>query len=148
MERAFRAPYDLAQRLGGHLDAADLASRDPEEIATIFSQKPALHRFPGSMAARVQEMCRHLVDRYGGSADQLWKTAPTGEELFSRVRALPGFGKDKARIFVAVLGKRFGVTPPGWEEYAVDWASVADIDSADAVARVREAKRAIKARKA
>jgi uncharacterized HhH-GPD family protein len=146
MERAFHSPYDLRERLG-RLDALDMAGRDPDELARAFRTKPALHRFPDSMAARVQALCRHLVDEYDGRADRVWSTARHGKELYARVRALPGFGEMKARTFVALLGKRLGVTPPGWEQQAADWASVADIDSPEALAHVREAKRAMRAEK-
>lgn len=145
MERAFHSPFDLRERLGGKLEAADVAARDPEELVAMFSAKPALHRFPGSMAKRVQELCRQLVEDYDGQADRVWKTATTGEELSRRLRALPGFGEAKAKIFLALLAKRLGVQPPGWEQHAADWASIADIDSPEALAQVREAKRAAKA---
>ena len=150
MEKAFRGPYDLKERLGGRLDAADVAAADPEELAAVFARRPALHRFPGSMAARTQDLCRHLVDRYGGRAEAVWTEATDGGDLFARVRALPGFGEQKARIFVALLAKRLGVTPPGWEGAAGPygrrgWFSVADVDGPDALARVREHKRAMKA---
>jgi uncharacterized HhH-GPD family protein len=150
MERAFRSPYDLKERLGGRLDAAEIASMDAEELATVFRGPPALHRYPGSMAGRTQELCRALVERYGGKADRVWKKAGTGQELFANLRALPGFGEQKARIFTALLAKRMGVTPPGWEEVAGPYArvghySVADIDGPDALAAVREHKKAMKA---
>ncbi len=150
MERAFRSPYDLKERLGGRLDAAEIAEMDSDELARVFQGPPALHRFPGSMAARTQALCRVLVDEYGGRAEKVWKGAKTGQELFANLRRLPGFGDQKSRIFVAVLAKRLGVTPPGWEEAAGPYAavghfSVADIDSAEALARVREHKKAMKA---
>jgi len=150
MERAFRSPYDLKNRLGGRLDALEIAGMDADELARVFRGPPALHRFPGSMAARTQALCRVLVDDYDGRADTVWKPATTGQELFANLRHLPGFGEQKARIFVALLAKRLGVTPPGWEEAAGPYAatgyfSVADIDSAEALARVRAHKRAVKA---
>jgi uncharacterized HhH-GPD family protein len=150
MEKAFHSPYDLKERLGGRLDAAEIAGSDPDELAALFAERPALHRFPGSMAARTQELARRLVDEYGGRAERVWTEAETGEDLFARLRALPGFGEQKARIFVALLAKRLGVTPPGWEDVAgaygkPGWFSVADIDGPDALARVREHKRAVKA---
>ncbi|MDP8936540.1 MAG: Fe-S cluster assembly protein HesB [Actinomycetota bacterium] len=153
MERAFRSPYDLKERLGGRLDAARIAAMDADELAKVFQGPPALHRFPGSMAARTQAMCQALVDGYGGRAEAVWKTAKTGSELLANLRALPGFGEQKARIFVAVLAKRLGVTPPGWQEAAgpygaVGHFSVADVDSAEALALVREHKKAMKARAA
>ena len=150
MERAFHSPYELKERLGGRLDAASIAEADPDELASVFAERPALHRFPGSMAARTHELCRHLVEHYGGSAERLWEGVTSGEELLARVKALPGFGDQKARIFVALLGKRLGVTPPGWEQAAgaygkPGWFSVADVDGPEALARVREHKRAVKA---
>ena len=150
MEKAFRGPYDLKERLGGRLDAAEIAAADPDELAAVFARRPALHRFPGSMAARTQELCRHLVEHHGGRAEAVWTEAADGDDLFARVRALPGFGEQKARIFVALLAKRLGVTPPGWERAAGPygrrgWFSVADVDGPDALARVREHKRAMKA---
>ncbi|HWC09602.1 MAG TPA: HhH-GPD-type base excision DNA repair protein [Acidimicrobiales bacterium] len=150
MEKAFRGPYDLRERLGGRLDAADIAAADPDELAAAFARRPALHRFPGSMAARTQDLCRHLVEHHGGRAEAVWADAPDGRDLLARVRALPGFGEQKARIFVALLAKRLGVTPPGWEEAAGSygrpgWFSVADVDGPEALARVREHKRAVKA---
>ncbi len=150
MERAFRSPYDLKERLGGRLDAGQIAAMDADELARVFQGPPALHRFPGSMAARTQALCQAVVDEYGGRAEKVWKGVKTGQELFGNLRGLPGFGEQKARIFVAVLAKRMGVTPPGWEDAAGPYAavghfSVADIDSAEALAKVREHKRAMKA---
>jgi len=150
MERAFHSPYELRERLGGTLDAATIADMDPDSLAAVFAARHALHRFPGSMAARVQAVCRHLVDHYGGRAENVWQGMATGEELFTRIAAMPGFGKQKAQIFTALLAKRLGVTPPGWEEQAGSYAdhgcySVADVDGPDAMARVREYKRAAKA---
>jgi len=150
MEKAFHSPFDLKERLGGRLDATEIADSDPGEMVALFAQRPALHRFPGSMAARTQEMCRRLVERHGGSAQAVWTTAATGEELFANLRALPGFGEQKSRIFVALLAKRLDVKPPGWDDVAgpygrPGWFSVADIDGPDALGRVREYKRATKA---
>jgi len=154
LEKAFAGPWILRQRLGTELDAADIAAMDPGRLAALFVERPALHRFPGSMAARVQDLCRVLVEEYGGDAASVWTTAATGEELFKRVKALPGFGEHKARIFVALLAKQFGVRPKGWEKTAGSFgkpgslASVADIDSPSALIAVREHKRAMKAAKA
>jgi uncharacterized HhH-GPD family protein len=150
MEWAFSAPHLLKQRLGGRLDCAEIAGMDPDALAAAFSQKPALHRYPGSMAARTQALCRHLVEHHDGRAERVWEGAPTGSELLARLRELPGFGEQKARIFVAVLGKRLGIGPPGWEEAAghygqAGYFSVADVDGPDALARVRDYKRAQKA---
>lgn len=142
MERAFKAPALLRERLGGRLDAAEIAGHDPDAFAALFKGPPALHRFPGSMARRVQALCAHLVAEHGGDAGAVWRDVATGEELFRRVRALPGFGEEKAMIFCALLAKRFGIRPKGWEEQAGPFAdgtprSVADIDSPEALARVR-----------
>jgi uncharacterized HhH-GPD family protein len=148
MEWAFGAPYLLKQRLGvDHLDAAAIAAMDPEALETVFRDKPALHRYPASMAKRAHDLCRHIVEHYGGRTEAIWTGASTGEELLARVHALPGFGKDKSRIFVGVLGKRLGVRPPGWEQVAADWASIADVDTFERVGEIREQKRAAKAAK-
>ena len=149
MEWAFRGPYRLRERLGG-LDAATIASMDAGELEKVFRDKPALHRYPAAMAKRVHALCQHLVERYGGDAARIWDDASTGEELLARVRELPGYGEEKARIFVALLAKRLGVRPPGWEEAAAPFSdaeprSVADIDSPEALERVRDWKRARKA---
>jgi uncharacterized HhH-GPD family protein len=151
LEKAFAGPWVLRQRLGVKLDAARIAAMDPDELTALFVEKPALHRFPAAMAARVQDLCRLLVAEYGGKAARVWTTAATGDELFKRVKALPGFGEQKARIFVALLGKQLGVRPQGWEKAAGPFgragalASVADIDSPGALVAVREHKRAVKA---
>jgi uncharacterized HhH-GPD family protein len=151
LERAFSAPYDLVNRLGHGLDAHQLAAYDPDALAAVFAKPPALHRFPKAMAGRVQEMCRVLVDTYGGDPTAVWRGVPDGKELFRRVSKLPGFGEQKARIFVALLGKQRGVTPPGWREAAGvygepgSYRSVADITDADSLGRVREYKKQLKA---
>jgi uncharacterized HhH-GPD family protein len=148
MEWAFGAPLLLKQRLGvDHLDAVAIAAMDPAELEAVFRAKPALHRYPGSMAKRTHDLCRHLVERYDGRAENVWAGVATGEELLERVQALPGFGKDKSRIFVGLLGKRLGVRPAGWEQVAADWPSIADVDSFERVAEIREKKRAAKAAK-
>jgi uncharacterized HhH-GPD family protein len=147
MEWAFRAPALLKERLGGSLDATAIAAMDVEEVEEVFREKPALHRFPGSMAKRAHALARFLVDNYDGRADAVWSDAASGEELLARVKALPGFGEDKSRIFVGLLGKRLGVRPPGWETAAADWASIADVDSYDRVTEIRAQKRMAKAAK-
>lgn len=151
MEKAFSSPYVLTQRLGHEPDAAELAGYDPEALVALFAQPPALHRFPKAMAARVQEVCRVLVDRYDGDAARLWSDVTDGRELLRRIADLPGFGKQKAQIFLALLGKRFGVTPEGWREAAGGYGdpdahrSVADVVDADSLRRVREYKQQMKA---
>ena len=151
MERAFGAPRLLADRLGvDSLSAADLAAADPEALTTVFQGPPALHRYPGSMAGRTQELCRLLVERYGGRADGLWADAPDGATLLRRLGQLPGFGAQKSKIFLALLGKQYGVTPPGWREAAGDYGtegshrSVADITGPESLAEVRQFKQAQK----
>jgi len=150
MEWAFKGPYRLRERLGG-LDAAAIAGMDAAELEAVFRQKPALHRYPGAMAKRVHALCEHLVKHQEGEAARVWTDARTGEELLARVEALPGYGQQKARIFVALLAKRLGVRPPGWEKAAGPFSdatprSVADIDSPEALQFVREWKRAQKAK--
>ena len=151
MERAFKAPYDLQQRLDGTLDAAQIAGMDPDDLVEVFSAKPALHRFPRSMAGRVQEVCVAIVEHYDGDAAAIWSGASDGKELLARVKSLPGFGDQKARIFVALLGKQVGVRPPGWEKAAGAYGesgsfrSVADIDSPETLAKVRQFKQQAKA---
>ena len=151
MERAFKAPFDLRQRLGGSLDAASIAAMPPDDLAAVFAEKPALHRFPRSMAGRVQDVCAAVMETYGGDAAAIWTTAADGRELLAHVKALPGFGDQKARIFVALLGKQVGVRPPGWDKAAGAYGetgshrSVADIDSPEALAKVRQFKPQMKA---
>src|SRR6266508_3122730 len=147
MEWAFVAPYRLKERLGGELDAGKIAAMDPVAFEEIFKQRPGLHRFPGAMGKRVYALCQHIVENYDGDAARIWKGAETGQELLTRLKALPGYGDEKAKIFLALLAKRLGEAPPGWEQYAGPFAdemprSVADIDSAEALARVREFKKA------
>ncbi len=149
MEWAFRGPATLAERLGG-LDAAGIASMPEDEFVAVCVAKPAIHRFPASMGRRIYALCAHIVEFYDGDGAVLWTDVDTGQELSKRLRALPGFGAEKTKIFVAILAKRFGVTPPGWEKAAGPFAdvtprSVADIDSAEALAEVREWKRIQKA---
>jgi uncharacterized HhH-GPD family protein len=153
LEWAFKGPFNLTQRLGRDLDAADIARRDPDELAKAFATPPALHRFPGSMAGRVQEMCRMIVETYHGDPAAIWTGAASGDELLKRIEALPGFGKQKAKIFVALLGKQLGVRPKGWRqaagEFGVDGSrmSIADITNAKSLGQVREYKKAMKAAK-
>jgi uncharacterized HhH-GPD family protein len=152
LEKAFSSPAELARRLGGPLDPAAIAAMEPDELAEIFRARPALHRYPGSMAARVQEVCRVVAEDYGGKADRVWKGTATGAELLTRIRALPGFGERKARIFVALLGKQLGVRPEGWEEASTpfgdpgSYLSVADIRDGESLETVRPGKKALKAK--
>lgn len=150
MERAFSAPAELARRLARPLDAGTLAAMDPEALAEAFSRTPALHRYPGSMSGRVQAICRVVTDDYGGDASTLWTGAEDGQVLRRRLQSLPGFGEQKARIFLALLAKQFGVKPPGWEEASApfgaagSYRSVADIVDDASLAKVRDFKLAAK----
>jgi uncharacterized HhH-GPD family protein len=151
LEWAFRAPWRLAQRMERtSLDAAEIADYDPEAFVKLMAGPPALHRYPAAMAERVQALCRLVIERYGGDAAALWRTAGTGKELLARLRALPGFGEQKARIFVALLGKQLGVRPEGWQEVAGPYGeggsrrSAADVTDAETLAEVRAFKQAAK----
>jgi uncharacterized HhH-GPD family protein len=155
MERAFAGPAKIAERLGvDYLDVAFIAAQDPAAFAALCATPPAVHRYPGSMAGRLQALAAVVAEQYGGDASALWTGASTGADLLARLRALPGFGETKARIFVAVLGKQRGVRPPGWQEAAGAYAekgshrSVADVVDAASLAKVRafkqEQKRAAK----
>ncbi len=152
MEKAFSSPAELARRLGGALDAASIAAMEPDDLAAVFKERPALHRFPGSMAGRVQQVSRAVADDYGGRADAIWKGTHSGEELVERLQSLPGFGEQKSRIFAALIGKQLGVRPEGWREATAPYGgagtflSVADITDATSLEKVRATKRAMKAR--
>ncbi|SEM51145.1 HhH-GPD-type base excision DNA repair protein [Nonomuraea pusilla] len=155
MEQAFTGPYTISERLGHDLTAEEIASFDPDAFAALLAQKPAVHRYPKSMAARVQQLAAHLAEHYDGRPERIWEDAADGKELLKRLQALPGYGRQKAQIFLALLGKQLGVTPPGWREAAGPYGeegsyrSVADVVDADSLGRVRaakqEAKRAAKA---
>ncbi len=150
MEWAFRAPHVLRGRLGG-LDVANIVAAGPEALESAFRTKPALHRFPSSMAKRAYAMCEFLLENHPAGPMDLWREVDNGEELYGRIRALPGYGDEKAKIFLALLAKRFGVRPDGWQRFAGAFAddtprSVADIDSAEALASVRAWKKQQKAR--
>ncbi|MCL7426339.1 HhH-GPD-type base excision DNA repair protein [Streptomyces sp. YS415] len=152
MEWAFKGPRTIADRLGADdLDAHDIAALDPESFAALLSEKPAVHRYPGSMAKRVQQLCQYLVEHYDGNAELVWKGVTEGTELLRRLEELPGFGKQKAQIFLALLGKRLGVAPKGWREAAGSYGeaesfrSVADITGPESLAKVRAHKQEMKA---
>jgi len=154
MEVAFAGPKKIADRLGG-LDARLIADADPERFAAVCAQTPAVHRFPGSMAKRVQDLAREIVKRYHGDTAGLWTEGdPDGAEVLRRLRALPGFGEQKARIFLALLGKQYGVTPKGWRAAAGDYGrdgthmSVADVVDKGSLDQVRAYKKKMKAAKA
>lgn len=156
MEWAFSGPHTIATRMGrDDLDAQEIAAYDPEAFVALFSEKPAVHRYPGSMAKRVQQLCQYLVEHYDGDAEAVWRGVGDGRELLTRLGDLPGYGKQKAQIFLALLGKQLGVTPEGWREAAGPYGeqgsfrSVADITGPESLDKVRafkqEAKRAAKA---
>ena len=144
MEWAFRAPHLLQDRLGQELDANAIAAMNPEEFVGHFVEKPALHRFPGSMGKRAFAMCEAIAADYEGRPEHIWQQAEDGTDFYERLRALPGFGEAKARIFVGVVGKRLGEAPSGWESEAADWASIADVDTYEKIEDIREAKRLAK----
>ena len=157
METAFTGPLKIEQRTGS-VDAAALAAYEPDDLAAVFKETPAVHRFPGSMAARVQALCHALVDDWGGDAAALWtrpaadqEGAPDGATVLKRLKALPGFGEQKAKIFLALLGKQYGFTGAGWREASAPYGeegshrSVADIVSPESLTKVRDFKRATKA---
>jgi uncharacterized HhH-GPD family protein len=149
MEHAFRGPAKVLDRFGS-IDPAEIAAADPERFAELSSTPPAIHRFPGSMAARLQELARIVVDQYDGDASRIWSEATDGKDLLRRVQALPGFGKQKSQIFVALLAKQLGVRPDGWEQvvgaYAEDgYRSVADVVDPTSLQKVRDHKKEMKA---
>ncbi|AEY90306.1 MULTISPECIES: HhH-GPD-type base excision DNA repair protein [Streptomyces] len=152
MEWAFKGPRTIADRLGtDDLDAHEIAAMDPEAFAALLSEKPAVHRYPGSMAKRIQQLCQYLVEHYDGDAEAVWRGVDSGAELLRRLEDLPGFGKQKAQIFLALLGKRLGVAPEGWREAAgaygeaKSFRSVADITGPESLAKVRAHKQEMKA---
>jgi len=151
MEAAFAGPKKIADRIGA-VDAREIADYDPEKFAALCSKTPAIHRFPGSMAKRVQALAQLIVDRYGGDASALWTSGdPDGAEVLRRIKALPGFGEQKAKIFLALLGKQYGVTPDGWRKAAGDYGkagsflSVADVVDPGSLEKVRSYKKQAKA---
>jgi len=148
MEWAFRGPLELERRLGS-LDARKLAAMDPDALVAAFVEKPALHRYPASMAKRVHELAQFVSDRYEGHADRIWKGVRDPAEVLGRLQELPGYGKQKASIFLAILGKRLRVAPSGWEEVAGAYGqpghrSIADVDGPGAVDKVRAYKQEMK----
>jgi uncharacterized HhH-GPD family protein len=151
LERAFSSPKDLKDRLAGRLDPSEIAAMDPDQLVKVFAERPALHRFPAANAKRVQDLATIIVDQYQGDAAGVWNGARSGQELFDRVHALPGFGEQKARIFVSLLAKQLGVQPEGWREAAGKYGgdgtfmSVADIVDAESLTKVRAYKQQMKA---
>jgi uncharacterized HhH-GPD family protein len=150
MEWAFAAPKELRNRLGGQLEATKVAAMDPDDVVEVFCRKPALHRYPASMAKRAHALCVELTESYDGDVTRIWNDATDGKDLVARLKALPGFGDEKAKIFASVLGKRLGVRPAGWEAAAAPFSdevrrSVADADSPAHLEEVRAFKKAKKA---
>lgn len=152
MEWAFKGPATIARRMGADdLDAHEIAAMDPEAFTALLSEKPAVHRYPGSMAKRIQQLCQYLVEHYDGDAEALWQGVGSGPELLGRLEELPGFGKQKAQIFLALLGKQLGARPKGWREAAgaygeaKSFRSVADITGPESLAKVRAHKQEMKA---
>ena len=151
LERAFSGPYVLTERLGHEPTAQEIADFDTDELIAIFAKPPVIHRFPKAMATRCQDVCRQVMSLYEGDPARIWTDAADGADLFKRVNALPGFGKQKAQIFVALLGKRYGVEPAGWREAAGAYGaegshmSVADIVDDASLTKVRDHKKAMKA---
>ena len=151
LEKAFSSPLELARRLGHEPTAVELAEFDPDGLAAVFSERPALHRFPRAMAARTQDLARLIIDEYDGDPAAVWTGAASGRELVTRLAKLPGFGGAKAQIFAALLGKQLRVRPEGWREAAGQFGaegshvSVADIVDEDSLAAVRAYKKGMKA---
>jgi uncharacterized HhH-GPD family protein len=144
LQKAFSGPLELRRRIGT-LDAAAIADMDTEKLEAAFRERPALHRFPGNMARRTQALCRALVERYGGRPERVWTEARTGQELYDALLGLPGIGEMKAHTLVAILGKRFAITPEGWQAFAPDHMTLGDVDSPEALRTYQEGKRAWKA---
>jgi uncharacterized HhH-GPD family protein len=147
LQWAFSAPLELKRRLGGRLDARALAGMDPGELEDAFVRKPALHRYPAVMARRTQDLCAAIVSEYGGDPERVWSEAESGQELRRRLLDLPGIGEMKVRSLTAILVKRFGVRPPGWEDVLPTHPTLGDVDSPEALERYQEAKRAYKAKR-
>ena len=144
VQKAFSGPMELQRRLG-HLDPARIAGMDPAELDRVFRERPALHRFPGNMAKRVQALCAHIVDAYGGDAARVWTEASDGADLQRRLAALPSFGEMKVRSMLAILAKRYGLQLPGLDAVVPQHPTLGDVDSPEALERYQAAKRAHKA---
>jgi uncharacterized HhH-GPD family protein len=144
VQKAFSGPLEIKRRLGS-FDAETIARADPAELEELFRRKPAIHRFPGNMARRTQDLCAAIAEDYGGRAERVWLEADTGDELRRRLLDLPGIGPMKAASLLAILGKRFGVRPPGWEEVAPTHPTLGDVDSTEALEDYQAKKRAHKA---
>lgn len=145
LQKAFSGPRDLARRIGG-LDARRIAAMEPDRLDAVFRERPALHRFPGNMARRTQELCTYLVEHYDGDPSRIWREAKDGADLHARLLDLPGFGPMKVGTLVAILGKRLHVAPAGWEQFAPDHMTLGDVDSEESLHRYQDGKRAMKAK--
>jgi uncharacterized HhH-GPD family protein len=144
VQKAFSGPWELRHRLG-YLDAARIADADPAELDRVFRDRPALHRFPGAMATKVQALCGAIARDYGGDASRIWREAKDGPDLQARLLGLPGIGEMKARSILAILGKRLGVQLPGMSEVMPTHPTLGDVDSPEALASYQAGKRAHKA---
>ncbi len=144
VQKAFAGPLELRRRLG-HLDAARIAATDPEELAAVFRERPALHRFPGAMARRVAALCAFLEERYPGDAARIWREAASGDDLRARLAELPGFGEMKVRTVLTLLARQFGVDPPGIEALLPGHQTLGDVRTAEELATYQAGKRAAKA---
>lgn len=145
VEKAFDGPYVLEQRLGEPFDANIIASIDPTVLEELFREKPALHRFPANMAKRTQAVANYIVDTYEGDTAGLWAEVETSSELFDRIKAMPGFGDYKAKVYAAVLARQFGITPDGWEENLPDWPNISEVTSPESRIDMKARKKAWKA---
>ena len=144
VQKAFSGPFELRRRIGT-LDAAAIASMDPEALETAFRTPPALHRFPGNMARRVRDLCAAIADGYGGDASRVWTGAADAKDLVARLMGLPGIGEGKAGTILAVLGNRYGIRPAGWEDLLPRHPTLGDVDSPEALAEYQAGKRAMRA---
>jgi uncharacterized HhH-GPD family protein len=140
VQKAFAGPFVLQQRLG-HLDPARIAAMQPDDLDAVFRDRPAIHRFPGAMAERVQSLCRDLAEHYDGDGSRVWTEATSGQDLARRIGSLPGFGDMKVRSLAATLIKQFGVKPPGWEQVLPSHPTLGDADTPEALASYQAAKR-------
>ena len=145
VEKAFSGPYELQQRLGKPLEAQVIASTDPEELEAVFREKPALHRFPANMAKRTQAVANFIVDEYGGDPTGLWKDVETHAEFLKRIKAMPGFGDYKARVYAAVIARQFDVKPDGWDAKLPEWPNISEVSSPEGRADMKVRKKAWKA---
>jgi uncharacterized HhH-GPD family protein len=145
VEKAFAGPYVLEQRLGEPLDAVTIASTDPTDLEELFREKPALHRFPANMAKRTQAVANYMVDTYGGDPAGLWDGVETSTELVSRIKAMPGFGDYKAKVYAAVLARQFDIKPDGWDQELPDWPNISEVTSLEGLSDMKSRKKAWKA---